>query len=501
MPWGLALDPTDVPGLLAALGFLVFGVWVFLLDPGSRLHRAFASLMVLRAGFLLSVRLGESIFSIAGRMAGYFEVAIPFAALYFGLLYRARVRPAARRFRIDPRRAFVVIGSLALLAEFAYWRDHRLLNEGPFLALFGLTYLAYGLFAFLLAKTATSAEEGPVTRTFAVLGSFGFAIEAAYQATWQVTETATEILGGHPDRAQYLLWYIQISQIGYLIAAALSIGAALVILGRADHLRVSHRWAFAAPVLGASALAIPLAVTFASQLIAANAAGIERWIGVHRVVDGLGALAGLLVVAYAVLRQRLVNIQWKLRLAVRGTTLAGIFLAVLFVISEGVQAVFAAQAESSGVASGTSSVLGIVGAGVVVFALHPVQRLAERLSAKTVPNAKTLDDMSNVERVALYREQAALAWLDGELRRKERLLLDGLRIRLHVPVETAARVEAEVVRSAGTLGAGAERGFSSAQGLPTGAGEEKRGRAETTRPRTSRSSGRSGARPRRARSA
>ena len=185
-------------------------------------------------------------------------------------------------------------------------------------------------------------------------------------------------------------------------------------------------------------------------------------------------ISGLLVIAYAVLRQRLLNIQWKLRIAVRGTTLAGIFLAVLFALSEGLQVVFQRQAEQSGISEGVGSAIGIVGAGIVVFALHPVQRFAERLALRTVPNGKPIDTMSNPERTALYREQAELAWLDGELRRKERLLLDGLRHRLGMSLAEAAQIESDAMRR--TTGIGFQnRSF----------GEPPR---DVTRPRRARSS-------------
>lgn len=474
MVWGVEVDPTDIPGILAAIGFLGFGIWVFFLDPGSRLHRAFSLLMVLRAGFILFVRLGENVTSVMGRVAGYFEIVIPVAALYFGLAYRDRIRGKKTVSRFNATNMLPILLGAAVVLEVAYWRDHELLNSGPFLALFGLSYLAFGIFAWVLARAATATRQGPITRHFAILGSFGLAIEAAYQATWQFSESVTEIVAGEPGRAQYLLWYIQVSQLGHLFAALLSIGAAFLILTRGTTWTLRQRWNFAAPIFFAAALAIPFAVMFALQLVSRDGAGIERWIAIHRVAGGLAMLAGLLVIAYAVLRQRLLNIQWKLRVAVRGTTLGGIFLAVLFALSEGLQVVFQRQAEQSGISEGVGSAIGIVGAGIVVFALHPVQRFAERLATRTVPNGKPIDSMSDPERIALYREQAELAWLDGELRRKERLLLDGLRHRLGMSLAEAAQIESEAMRR--TTGIGFQN---------RSIGEPPR---ETKRPRRGRSS-------------
>jgi hypothetical protein len=452
MAWGFEVDGSDIPGILAALGFLAFAAWVFILDPGSRLHRAFAVLMFLRGGLILSIRLGEYVHSLPGRTAGYFEVALPFAALYFALAYRDKIAIGRKVRGPTAQQALPYVLILAVLSEILYLRNHSLLNEGPFLASFGLSYLAFGFFAWMLARQATAKKEGAITRKAAILGSFGFAFEAAYQATWQFSESATEILGGHPDRAQYFLWFIIVSQLGYIAASTFSLLAAAQILRHGVMFTAGQRWAFALPIFGAATLAIPFAVTFALQLIARDPAGVLRWIEVHRFTGGLAALGSLLVIAYAVLRHRLPNMQWKLRLAVRGTTLAGVFFAVLFTLSEGIQVVFERRASASGLDDEVSSIVSVIGAGIVVFFLHPVQRFAERLASRTVPNAKPIKQMSHPERANIYREQAELAWLDGELRRKERLLLDGLRHRLGLAIEEAAKLESDAMRATGGIG-------------------------------------------------
>ncbi|MBI2076792.1 MAG: hypothetical protein HYT80_00265, partial [Euryarchaeota archaeon] len=93
------------------------------------------------------------------------------------------------------------------------------------------------------------------------------------------------------------------------------------------------------------------------------------------------------------------------------------------------------------------SIVGIAAAAVLLLALHPLQRLADRLSRAAVPNAKPLAAMSHPEHLALYKEQVQIAWADGTMSAKERRMLDRTRERLAISLEESMRVENAVVRS------------------------------------------------------
>jgi hypothetical protein len=449
MVWGLEFELTDIPGIIAALGFIGLGIWVFALDPGSRLHRTFGLLSFVRGGFLLAVRLGEWVWTLMGRMAGYFDIAIPFAILAFALAYRDRFNPDPKR-RFDARRVTPWILVAGVVAEIAYFLDHDVYLEGPLFPVFGTSMAAFGIFGLILARTANTARK-ITTRRAALLGSFAFTIEIAYQGTWQSSESITEIITGF-DRANYLRPVVAIDQLLILSSVVLALVATGTILRGRDG---SDRFASWYPALIAASVVvgIGLAVGFALALDAGDGVVVERWIGVHFFVGGLYFLASLVVLTYAVLKQRLFNINWKLNRTVRGTTLAGVFVALLFTLSEGLQVVFQQFATTSGgLNENIGSILSVVGAGIVVFVLHPVQRFAERVARQTVPNSKPVTAMSHPERVALYREQAELAWLDGQLKRKERLLLDGLRARLDLSIQEAADVERAAMQAAPSVG-------------------------------------------------
>jgi hypothetical protein len=77
--------------------------------------------------------------------------------------------------------------------------------------------------------------------------------------------------------------------------------------------------------------------------------------------------------------------------------------------------------------------------------MAPLQRLAERVGARALPDARPAAKMLDVEVRDLYEQRLRSAWRDGALTRDERVLLDHLRERLHIPVEDAAAMERQVL--------------------------------------------------------
>jgi hypothetical protein len=147
-----------------------------------------------------------------------------------------------------------------------------------------------------------------------------------------------------------------------------------------------------------------------------------------------GVSAALL--AYAILRYQWLDLDVKVKWTVKQSTIAAAFIGVFFVVSESASTFFSSEA-------GLGPYLGIAAAGVLVFALAPLQRAAERVADATMPGVKPLGELSQDERVRLYRDQARAAWADGALSRDERVLLDQLREGLGLGLEEAARLERE----------------------------------------------------------
>ncbi|MGQ0535066.1 MAG: hypothetical protein ACT4PT_03235 [Methanobacteriota archaeon] len=172
------------------------------------------------------------------------------------------------------------------------------------------------------------------------------------------------------------------------------------------------------------------------------ATGVAEYVVTGGAADqdtGLGsawnlALPGL--VAYALLKHRLFDIDMKIKWTIRQSTVAAVFIGVFFVAAMVAQEFLT---ESFGWAAG-----GVV-AGLLVFVLAPLQRAAERVANAAMPGVRAAAELTGRERVLLYREQARLAWADGNLSADERRLLDGLRERLGVSHEEASRIERDLV--------------------------------------------------------
>jgi hypothetical protein len=128
------------------------------------------------------------------------------------------------------------------------------------------------------------------------------------------------------------------------------------------------------------------------------------------------------------------------------------FVVLFFAASEGAEAVFQTT---------LGPAFGLAAAGLLTFALKPLERMAEGLATVAVPNAKPLVQMSGPERHHLYLEQARLAWTDGDFDAKERRILDNLRERLGLSADEARALE---------MVAQAKEGFKARRARPAASG-------------------------------
>jgi hypothetical protein len=149
---------------------------------------------------------------------------------------------------------------------------------------------------------------------------------------------------------------------------------------------------------------------------------------------GIARILMVLLLGYAILRHQLLGFDIKLRWTIRQGTIVAAFVAVFFTASELAQAFLSDK---------LGPYLGITAVGLLVFALAPLQRVAERLASAAVPDVAS---MQEAERIQLYREQALAAWADGRLSAKEREILEVARRRLRIEVQQAHEIELDVSR-------------------------------------------------------
>lgn len=129
---------------------------------------------------------------------------------------------------------------------------------------------------------------------------------------------------------------------------------------------------------------------------------------------GIPRGASALILAYAVLQHQLLGLDLRVRWAISRSTLGAIFVAAFFVASALAQRYF----------EGTyGPILGLLAAGMLVFALAPLQRLADRIATAAVPlatatvAASALPLDARAERI--YRRAVRAAIDDGTVTRAE----------------------------------------------------------------------------------
>lgn len=153
--------------------------------------------------------------------------------------------------------------------------------------------------------------------------------------------------------------------------------------------------------------------------------------GLPYIVYALGTLLAVPVIAYGILRTQLFDIDLRIRWTIKQSTLAAIFVALVYLLSEGAERFL--SSELGGVA-------GLLASALVVFFLVPLQRFAERVASMAMPNTENTPEYAAYRKMQVY--EAALAEArPGGISQKERALLDRLRDSLGISPADAAALE------------------------------------------------------------
>jgi hypothetical protein len=157
------------------------------------------------------------------------------------------------------------------------------------------------------------------------------------------------------------------------------------------------------------------------------------------------------LLTYAILRHQLLGLDLKVKWTLRQSTVAAAFIGVFFVVSESASSFLATE-------GGLGTYLGIAAAGLLVFAIAPLQRAAERVASAAMPGVKSAFEMTPRERVNAYREAALAAWADGHVTHDERFMLERLRNALRLSHEEAGALEMEAARQTHAAGKASRSG-------------------------------------------
>lgn len=165
----------------------------------------------------------------------------------------------------------------------------------------------------------------------------------------------------------------------------------------------------------------------------------RAWDTFHIVMHPLGFFTFYVLLAYGIVKHQIFDIDLKIKFAVKSSTLAGIFVASFFIVDQLVQAL-------AGRFFG--AVAGAIAAGLLLFFLQPLHRIATRVADVAMPNVQPTPEYVAFRKFEVY--QAALeSALEGGVTPKERRTLEALREKLGIKPTDAVALERDHASRAG----------------------------------------------------
>jgi hypothetical protein len=172
----------------------------------------------------------------------------------------------------------------------------------------------------------------------------------------------------------------------------------------------------------------------------------QIWFGEYYVVDpdasstiyivyALGTLLAVPLVAYGILRSQLFDIDLRIRWTVKQSTLAAVFITLIYLLSEGADRILSEEFGNFG---------GLLASAIVIFFLAPLQRFAEGVATLAMPNTRNTPEYAAFRKLQVY-EAAVEEALPGGISEKERKLLNHLRNSLDVSATDAETLERDLL--------------------------------------------------------
>jgi hypothetical protein len=416
--------PAVAGGLMVLLALALLG-----LHFGDRLHQALALFLLLRGGLNIGAGLGRFAewSDYAGRVSAYFLLALPFAAVYFALVYVRRYghgRPAA--FLPWALLAGALALELAYVARHDLWPPTFLVDplgvpadaSSPFVLGAAGAQLAYALLSLLLLREARGITSAPRRRALHA-ASLGFALNPLFLGS---------LFGGSLLFALFDRAYLPPNPYVRAVATLTLLAVPLLWIGWHRGLRRhprQRRRVHGLFQLTAITALVPLALTPTWPQAALTLVLFEA----------VWTLAMPLLLAYALLRHHFLDLDVRLHWTLSRGTTGALFVAIFFAISETAQTLLQDRTGSTSIAIG--------GTALLLFAFHPLTRATDRLATRALPDARPVGDHPRDVRIELYREQVRIAWSDGTITRKDRLMLEAARTKLRLSAEDALRLERE----------------------------------------------------------
>lgn len=156
---------------------------------------------------------------------------------------------------------------------------------------------------------------------------------------------------------------------------------------------------------------------------------------IYNPIHGMMYVTYVPLLAYAILRHQLLDIDLRLRFALKQGTVGALLAGSFLVASELIESVVDVD----------GLVLGVVLALVIAAALKPAQIVAERFAVAAMPKVRDDSAYMDDRRRIVLRGALESAWADGHLSQREQNFVRMLREELDVSEAMARQVEAEVL--------------------------------------------------------
>ncbi|NCF73293.1 MAG: hypothetical protein GWP67_07300 [Gammaproteobacteria bacterium] len=154
------------------------------------------------------------------------------------------------------------------------------------------------------------------------------------------------------------------------------------------------------------------------------------------VIYALGTLLAVPLIAYGILRTQLFDIDLRIQWTIKQSTLAAIFVALVYLISEGADRFLSEE---------LGNWAGLLASALVVFFLAPLQRFAERVASAAMPNTHNTPEYAAFRKMQVYESSVSDALIGG-VSEKERVLLNTLRDTLGISPADAMSLEKELLQ-------------------------------------------------------
>lgn len=426
------LNPTWITTVPVGIALLALAVWLYALDIGNIAQRVFAALLALRGltflvGPLRSVSETAHMSAVWLSIAPYLHIAAVPLVIAF-LSYYPKRRGIARW-----KHGGIALAALALGLELWYFVDHSAFwtivvatpaQASPSGPLFILSALRLPGLAVIGLVLAGDYRRNP-------LGSSGFSlflIAAAFTMTG-LFDGITAAIGlekALPVTANALMpwgWaslFLPVLSLPIALLACVRLLPVLKLARTNTELQEIGRFFF---------VATPLAVLspFAAFVPGPTGADLSTFMLIT------WRLLFAFIVAYALMRYQLFDIDLQLKAGVRRGIILAAFTITFFMVSE---------AAESFVAGGRGTWFGIASAGFLALAARPIQSFAGRAADKFMPDTKPIAEQTYVERLQFYLDQFQLISLDGAVSAKERKMLTRLQATLSLTPEVTGQLEA-----------------------------------------------------------